>query len=422
MAGTIIYQIIPRLWGNGRFSGIDAATLGHIKSLGVDYVWYTGIPRHASGEDFVKGDPGCPYAVECWTDTNPYLADNEKNRMDEFEELCKLTHSFGLKLLTDFIPNHVARNYTGPAVTYPWCDGDWTDTLKLNWTDPRTAEALIEALRFWAGKGVDGFRCDMVELVPPEALGAVIRRLKEEFPALLFVAEVYGRENYSRYVSEVGFDFLYDKSGSYDILRGIMEGHRSARELTVNWQSLGWMQPHMLNFLENHDEQRLSAWTRTAGRGLAAAAFAALFNTAGFMLYFGQEAGEGAREAADSRTSIFNWCKPAEVGLLAGFIHGDNGKPELLDSYRDLCALASSDLFRNGDNWDLCYCNADRMDLDRQFAFLRYDSGTAALVVCNFSDEAAGLQIRIPSELGKYQRDAVPMNVPGCGYGVYFLE
>ena len=49
MAKRIIYQVLPRLWGHGRFSDWDAASFDYLHSLGVDYVWYTGVPRHATG-------------------------------------------------------------------------------------------------------------------------------------------------------------------------------------------------------------------------------------------------------------------------------------------------------------------------------------------------------------------------------------
>ena len=55
-----IYQVLTRLWGKGRFSSFDNAFFGHLGSLAIDAVWFTGIPRHASGEPYVKGCPGSP--------------------------------------------------------------------------------------------------------------------------------------------------------------------------------------------------------------------------------------------------------------------------------------------------------------------------------------------------------------------------
>ena len=107
----IIYQMLPRLWGNGTMSCCDKETLEYLRSLGVDYVWYTGIPRHATGKPFVKGDPGSPYAISDWMDVNPYLACDPAERMAEFSSLVGRTHAAGLKLLVDYVPNHVASDY-----------------------------------------------------------------------------------------------------------------------------------------------------------------------------------------------------------------------------------------------------------------------------------------------------------------------
>ena len=112
----IIYQVLPRLWGNGKFSSIDAGSFQYWKGLGADYIWYTGIIRHASagsGEKVVKGEAGSPYAITDYYDVNPYMADVPERRMEEFEDLVKRTHEAGLKVLMDFVPNHVAREYKG---------------------------------------------------------------------------------------------------------------------------------------------------------------------------------------------------------------------------------------------------------------------------------------------------------------------
>ena len=143
----IIYQAMARLWGKGRFSSWDLKTLDYLGSLGVDYLWLTGIPRHATGKDFVKGDPGSPYAVSDWTDVNPYLADRPEERMKEFSLLVRRVHRKGMKLVIDYVPNHVARDYRGGIVHHDWCDGDWTDTLKNDWSSPQTFGEMPQELK-----------------------------------------------------------------------------------------------------------------------------------------------------------------------------------------------------------------------------------------------------------------------------------
>lgn len=135
----IIYQVFTRLFGNrsttrkengtlaengcGKMSFFDTTTLRRIKRLGITHVWYTGIIRHASKTDYsaygiprqhpavVKGNAGSPYAITDYYDVDPDLADNVDGRMAEFEQLVERTHKAGLKVIIDFVPNHVARQY-----------------------------------------------------------------------------------------------------------------------------------------------------------------------------------------------------------------------------------------------------------------------------------------------------------------------
>ena len=350
MSKAIIYQMLPRLWGEGRMSSVDDATLLYLKGLGVSHLWCTGIIRHSTGQPFVKGDAGSPYAISDYYDVNPYLASEPSQRMSEFDALLSRVHSFGLKFIIDFVPNHVGCDYSDSYGGIPlcgWHDYDWSDTVKIDYYAPGTWDAMYRIVRYWAGRGVDGFRCDMVELVPPDFLKWLIARIKEEFPSVVFIAEVYQKEKYRMYIDDVRFDYLYDKSGLYDVLRAIaassgsacsaaagagavgdcadrlgLPGQGTARAITWNWQFLQDLQPHMLNFLENHDEQRLaSPWF--AGRADCYALLCAslMLNTAPFMLYFGQETGVDASEGHEGRTSIFNFAKPASLQRLYAFVH-----------------------------------------------------------------------------------------------------
>jgi len=506
MGRIIIYQMLPRLWGNiggknikngtlkdngcGKFSSIDTISLEYLRSLGVSHVWYTGIIRHATAEDsdgctpssadWVKGRAGSPYSIADYYDVNPYLADDPENRMEEFHKLVERTHAAGLKVIIDFVPNHVARDYGRFAAAHPsptgmaalgesddksvhWKDSndffyypgiplalpiqnqtymempamasgnsytsspgvnDWYDTIKLNYCDTHTEtwEKMYDIVNFWAGQGVDGFRCDMVELVPPAFFKWLISRIKKDRPDLLFVAEVYQKTLYSKYIREIGFDLLYDKSGIYDTLRAIVEKNakdsgvpvedwQSAKRITWNWQSLGDLQPYMLNFLENHDEQRFASdFFGCDARNSYAALYTALYlNNAPFMLYAGEEVGERGMDnegfsGRDGRTSIFDWWAPSSLTRLYKYIHGEKEAlaPEeetMLDTYRKALKFAAEDnAVSKGTFYDLCYCNyaSDGFNPDRHFAFLRDFEDETLLIVCNFSKNYAEMKISIP--------------------------
>ena len=467
----IIYQVLPRLWGNGKFSSIDTGSLAYFKGLGVHSVWYTGLIRHASrctGDKVVKGDAGSPYAITDYYDVNPYLAQDPAGRMEEFCQLVERPHAAGLKVIIDFVPNHVAREYKGTLGAgdntavhwapendffyYPGeplrlpldCEGysemparasgncftsapgmnDWWETVKINYCDFHTAtwDKMLDIVRFWAARGVDGFRCDMVELVPTRFMQWLISSAKAEFPQLQFIAEVYEKEKYRFYVEEAGFDLLYDKSGLYDTLRAVTCSGASAREISWNWQFLGDLQPRMLNFLENHDEQRVASdfFCGSAAGGYAALGVSLLLNTAPFMLYFGQEIGERGMDdepfsGVNGRTSIFDWWTVRSLHALRQYIDdkrkGLNARQKaVLKRYREALELAKRPAFAEGRTFDLCYCQGDGFNPDRHFAFLRADEAETWLVVTNFGPDA-DITIHIPAEAGMEPR-TVTLRVP----------
>ena len=141
MKKPIIYQLFPRWFTNvnehcvpngtlrqngaGKFNEIDEHILTAIKQLGVTHVWYTGIIEHATKTRFpgikpynphvVKGEAGSPYAIRDYYDVSPELAEDVKHRMNEFESLVKRTHDVGMKVIIDFVPNHVAREYASDS-------------------------------------------------------------------------------------------------------------------------------------------------------------------------------------------------------------------------------------------------------------------------------------------------------------------
>lgn len=430
----VIYQVLPRIWGKGRFSDWDGKAFKYLKSLNISAVWYTGVIRHATGKPYVKGDPGSPYSIADYKDVNPYLADDPERRLDEFRSLVQRTHKAGLKLIIDYIPNHVSPDCNDvPKCDY--CDYDWTDTLKVDYSKREAWEKMLEIVLYWASFGIDGLRCDMVEMVPPEFLKWLILNVKEKYPDLLFIGEVYNKDNYRKYVRELGFDLLYDKSGLYDNLRAIICNGASARNITRNWQFLQDLQPNMLNFLENHDEQRFaSPWfAGDARKAFPALAAGALFNGASYMIYAGQEVGADASEGSEGRTSIFNWTEPDELKGLYSYLHTGKGLGcdgmKLLSRYRELFSLLSDPVFSDGLNYDLCWCNSVVLGFDpeKHFAFLRYKrlprkrKAEAVLLVCNFSGEAASMTINLPEDLrGRKELAWLPsrveVSVPGWDY------
>lgn len=518
MHKPIIYQMLPRLWGNsnespvkggtlsengtGKFSDIDTATLEYLKWLGCSHVWFTGILRHStqtseagctpSHPQFVKGNAGSPYAICDYYDVNAYLADDPDKRMEEFEALIKRSHDAGLKVIMDFVPNHVSRDYgkVNPSKGHPvlgaeddrrvhWRPendffyypgqrltlpspvpagyepyeefpamatgnncynanpgvNDWYETVKINYGDDHTPtwDKMYDIIDFWASKGVDGFRCDMVELVPKSFMKWMIAKAKAAHPSVIFIAEVYKKEEYNEYIRSVGFDYLYDKSGLYDTLKSIVDKSvndngmpvelwQSTSGITRNWQFLSDIQPYMLNFLENHDEQRFASefFGGDAMKTLAPLYVSLFLNTAPFMIYFGEEVGEKGMDhegfsGRDGRTTIFDWWSVASVRRLRKMISSgayktldagkiamaglERGEAELFCRFAEAIRTAAADeAVRKGSTYDLCYCNmsSDGFDKNRHFAFLRDYEEHTLLIATNFSQYEAKMKLVIP--------------------------
>lgn len=133
----VIYQLFVRTFGNsnetrkpngtlaengcGKFADISDKALGEIRKMGFTHVWLTGVLEQASGTAYpnrpaddpniLKGIAGSPYAIKDYFDVCPDYAVNPDARIDEFKALLARCEKGGLKVIIDFVPNHVARSY-----------------------------------------------------------------------------------------------------------------------------------------------------------------------------------------------------------------------------------------------------------------------------------------------------------------------
>ncbi len=514
----VLYQIYTRLFGNlnttnkfygtrdengvGKFNDITDKALTSLKNFGISHVWYTGVIEHATMTDFsaygipkdnpyvVKGIAGSPYAIKDYYDVNPDLAVDVRNRMAEFEALVARSHQANLKVIIDFVPNHVARQYksdmkpegvkdfgegdhteaafhpqnnfyylpqrkflvpdnvpTPPGIsTFPYEEfpakatgndvfsakpsiNDWFETIKLNYgvdyqngrvtqfsPIPSTWLKMRDILLYWANKGVDGFRCDMAEMVPFEFWGWVIPEVKKVNPATIFIAEIYNPAEYSNYLFKGKFDYLYDKVGLYDSLRRLMEGHGNTADITRVWQNeSGDFAKRMVRFLENHDEQRIASkyFAKNPFYAIPAMVVSATLHTGPLMLYFGQEVGVNPTVAEgfsgeDGRTTMFDYWGVPEYQAWVNGGNFDGGKlskeqKELRSFYADLNKLVNnSDAIRNGAFYDLQYANtngkAAGYNDTKMYTYLRHSDKQKLLIVCNFDlQHGAKTTVKIPA-------------------------
>ena len=522
----IVYQIFTRVFGNRnqtnksngslaengstKLNDIDEKVLRQIKEMGVTHVWYTGIIRHATTTDYsaygipqqnpevVKGKAGSPYAITDYYDVDPDLAEDPQGRMAEFEALIERTHKAGMKVVLDFVPNHVARQYQSicaPAGVkglgedddvnmhfsthnnFYYCWGqpldlsevlpsnipehgsptrslspegrgkdslspeedvytevpakatgndqfscrpnrnDWYETVKLNYgidycdaggrsehfdPIPDTWNKMTDILLFWAAKGIDAFRCDMAEMVPAAFWAWATDKVKFLYPDKAFIGEVYDPAQYRNYIA-AGFDYLYDKVGMYDCMRDVICGRRPASDITQQWQATDDIRDHMLYFLENHDEQRVASdfFAGDGRRGLPGHLVSVLLKRNPYMLYAGQEFGERGMECEgfsgkDGRTTIFDYWSVGSTWR--GYFERRKLKKEehaLSSDYQKILQMANGEkAVREGETFDLMYVNPQLAD--KQYAFLRKAGEELLIIVANFADNAAEIELVIP--------------------------
>lgn len=505
MGKVIIYQVFTRLYGNrntnrqedgtlqengsGKMADFTPEVLKGLTQMGVSHIWYTGIIRHASTTDYtsygiprqhsaiVKGKAGSPYAITDYYDIDPDLAVDVANRMQEFEALVERSHEAGLKVIIDFVPNHVARQYHSickPAGVkdlgedddtqcgfdpvnnnFYYCPGqlfaphfdlyhdeaepymeepakatgndhfdnapgknDWYETVKLNYgvdyyaggvghfePIPDTWKKMTDILLFWASKGIDGFRCDMAEMVPAAFWQYATAIVKQKYKHIVFVGEVYNPAQYRNYIA-AGFDWLYDKVGMYDTMRAVICHHAPASAITGAWQQTDDIRDHMLYFLENHDEQRIASdfFAADAMKGVPAMITSLLMQQNPFMLYAGEEYGEHGMDKEgfsgnDGRTTIFDYwsidtlCRAADKKLTAK-------EKQIFDIHKRVMQIASKEkAVSEGVFFDLMYVNPQ---LERQYVFLRKAGKEVLLVAVNFDDYAVAIDVKIPAHAFDY--------------------
>jgi glycosidase len=503
----VIYQLLPRLFANscyccvpngtieqngaGKMNDITDKALAEIKALGTTHVWYTGVIEHSNQTDYsrfgitpdnpyvVKGRAGSPYAIKDYYDIDPDIAVDVPHRIDEFKALVKRTHDADMKVIIDFVPNHVSRQYKSDAkpagvtdfgvgddrnrffapdnsfyyiphqlfapsidlgvgddayIEFPAkasgndcftafpSQYDWYETVKLNYgvdygdhtchfyPMPRTWRDMLNILLYWCKMGIDGFRCDMAHMVPLDFWRWAIENVRSRFPDVIFIAEIYDVALYRDFIN-AGFNYLYDKVNLYDTLRGIQCHNVSAAQLTNCWQTVDGIGGNMLNFLENHDEQRFGSQQYAGNPALVIPSLvvSALISTGPMMIYAGQELGEQATEAEgfsgyDGRTTIFDYWS---VPTLRRWMNGGKWNTELLNDserslrkkYADILRICNDEpAAARGSFFDLMYVNYENPSLNphRQYVFLRHFADDTLLIAVNFAPKPYTLNINIP--------------------------
>jgi glycosidase len=337
---------------------------------------------------------------------------------------------------------------------------DWYETIKLNygfdftdpsksvreypnaWTPdkaiPDTWKKVDQVIEYWQSLGVDGFRCDMAHMVPPELGSWTIARARRRQPDVFFMGEAYnddpakvpgcdpvvsqlnfGHGNVLFDLLNAGFNAVYD-APVYRALKRIYDGSGWAndidREITDEF-----ICHNSVRYAENHDEVRLAAEREWGGVGMnvgrPVSAILYGLSCGAIMLYNGQEVGEPGAGAEgfggdDARTSIFDYWSMPEFTKWVNDHKCDGGRlsseqKSLRFFYGRLINLVGEPAFRDGKFFPLNPANRDNEHFGRLpgedcsghwlYAFLRYDSLNAQrfLVIANLHPQIAPRNVRV---------------------------
>ena len=206
---SVVYELnIRQATVEGTFAAAEKY-LPELKEMGVDIVWL--MPISPIGVLDRKGSLGSYYSIIDYKAINP-----EFGTMEDFDSFLNTAHDLGLKVIIDWVANHTSRDANwwneGKKDWYvmdwekglPIVEYDWTDIAKLNYENQEMRLAMIDALKFWVEKGIDGYRCDVAMNVPGDFWAEAWKQVREINPDVYLLAE--GEETW---LHECGFDATY---------------------------------------------------------------------------------------------------------------------------------------------------------------------------------------------------------------------
>jgi glycosidase len=377
---AVMYEIFPRAFSeSGSFREIERR-LPELKELGVTVLWL--MPIHPIGELRRKGSLGSPYAVKDYYGINP-----EFGTLEDFRSLLARTHALGMRLIIDLVANHTAwdnplieehpdwyrRNSAGEIV--PPNPG-WWDVAALNFDNPAVRDYMREMMLYWVRDiGVDGFRCDVAELVPHEFWVEAIAALRAVRPVMMLA------EGADPQLHVDAFDMTYAWN-TYDILAGMADGDLPASQLAVTLQREYYRYPQgalRLRFTTNHDKNKEDGPpVEHLGVDEARACAVLVHLLPGVpLLYNGQETG------SDRELELFD-------DVAVDWDDREGFRP----LYRRLNTLRAAHMaLRRGD-----YVPVETRGTDAVAAYARTLDDSCVVIMVNLSDEEVVVDVDLPAQ------------------------
>mgnify|MGYP001235739017 FL=1 len=292
---------------------------------------------------------------------------------------------------------------------------DYREHYKF-WKDkelPDSWHKFKDITQYWLSFGVDGFRFDMAEMVPVEFWSYLNSNIKMTNPDAFLLAEVYNPGLYRDYIQKGKMDYLYDKVELYDSIKHIMKGYGWTDHIPVVQRGMADIEHHMLHFLENHDEQRITSpdFVGNAQLGKPAMVVSATISTSPTMIYFGQEVGEpGAEDAGfgkPTRTSIFDYIGVPHHQRWLNNKKYDGGQlsdeeKHLRDFYKHLLNFTINSEALMGQYQEIHFYNKDNTEGydHRVLSYVRWSNNEKIIVLTNFDEyKSYSFELKIPEDI-----------------------
>jgi glycosidase len=383
-----IYEVNLRQYTpEGTFRAFEAH-LDRLQDLGVDILWF--MPITPIGELNRKGSLGSYYSVKDYTGINP-----EFGTLEDFKQLVEEIHARDMYVILDWVANHTAWDHpwteTNPEYYTRDEDGnfvppadDWSDVIDLNYDNKDLWEAMIGEMRFWLEEaGVDGFRCDVADMVPTEFWNEAVNELEKIKPVFMLA------EAEKPYLHEKAFEMGYGWS-FHRLMNHLAQGRSDVTVLdkyffSVTPEDRFPKGAYKMNFITNHDE---NSWAGTEfdrlGDGKEAFAVLTATMPGMILIYTGQEAGS---------KKMLEFFEKDEVEWGNYDYHG---------FYQTLLYLKGRNqaLWNGTAGGDIQRVNTSRDEA--VFAFLREKNSDRVMVVLNLSDEPAEVLLNGDYYAGTY--------------------
>lgn len=386
-----IYSVYLRSFSKeGNFAGLESR-IPELKKFGVTVLWL--MPIHPVGVKNRKGALGSPYAVQDYYGINPEFgtlvyrnaALRRAGTMKDFKKLLATVHKNGIKLIIDLVANHTSWDSKLIKGHPDWFtkdekgniippNADWTDVADLDFSKAGLRKYMIDMMKWWVKDvGIDGFRCDVAEMVPTDFWNDAREELNKIKPVMM-LSEGSIPEHHAK-----AFDLTYSWN-VYDALDVLLKGKRPVSLLDEIFRNERLQFPVgslRMRFTTNHDK---NAWdspavTRLGLDGLKLATV--LVNTIPGvpMIYTGEEVANDKKLELFEKVEV-DWNRSREVGEIY---------KRLFHLRKENKALARGEMIRLTTQFD--------KDV---YAFARVAGKDKIIVVLNFSDEPRFTGVNVP--------------------------